>query len=224
APPRLPRSARNRNSSAVRWCSSVFLKGSPSTVSWWRSCSSAEHEPRRRSRRGAPSRRFRDGRGWGGRCWRRNRGTRRGGVPARRRRSGDPDQERRRGVAAGAAPARRAPLGGDAIAQLEPLRQSLLGDASARAAELVAGARADAAATLANAEAAAASAIDQARGEGVRAAEATVQAQLIASRRAARTLVLDAQHDVDAAARVRAIASAMGFRERPEYQRLLDHP
>ncbi len=50
-----------------------------------------------------------------------------------------------------------------------------------------------------------------------------MQAQLIASRRAARTLVLDAQHDVDAAARVRAIASAMGFRERPEYQRLLDN-
>jgi hypothetical protein len=99
----------------------------------------------------------------------------------------------------------------------------MIGDASARAAELVAGARADAAATLANAEAAAASAIDQARGEGVRAAEATVQAQLIASRRAARTLVLDAQHDVEAAARVRAIGAAMAFRERPEYQRLLDN-
>jgi hypothetical protein len=87
----------------------------------------------------------------------------------------------------------------------------------------VARARANAAATLANAEAGAASAIDQARGEGVRAAEATVQAQLIASRRAARTLVLDAQHDVEAAARVRAVGAAMAFRERPEYQRLLDN-
>ena len=84
-------------------------------------------------------------------------------------------------------------------------------------------ARTDAAATLANAEAAAAAAIDQARGEGVRVAEATVQAKLIASRRAARTLVLGAQRDVEAAARVRAIADAMAFRERPEYQRLLDN-
>jgi hypothetical protein len=57
----------------------------------------------------------------------------------------------------------------------------------------------------------------------VRVAEATVQAQLIASRRAARTLVLGAQRDVEAAARVRAIADAMAFRERPEYQRLLDN-
>jgi hypothetical protein len=87
----------------------------------------------------------------------------------------------------------------------------------------VARARADAGATLANAAAAAASAIDQARGEGVRAAEATVQAQLIASRRAARMLVLDAQNDVEAGARVRALAAAMAFRERPEYRRLLDN-
>ena len=50
-----------------------------------------------------------------------------------------------------------------------------------------------------------------------------MQAQLIASRRAARTLVLGAQRDVEAAARVRAIADAMAFRERPEYQRLLDN-
>jgi hypothetical protein len=57
----------------------------------------------------------------------------------------------------------------------------------------------------------------------VRAAEATVQAQLIASRRAARALVLDAQHDVEAGARARAIAAAKAFREIPEYQRLLDN-
>jgi hypothetical protein len=87
----------------------------------------------------------------------------------------------------------------------------------------VATARADAAATLANAEVAAASTIDQARGEGMRAAEATVQAQLIASRRAARMLVLDAQHDVEAASRVQAIAAATAFRKRPEYRRLLDN-
>lgn|GEM_PF-6190108 len=99
----------------------------------------------------------------------------------------------------------------------------MLGDASARAAELLAKACADAAATLANAEATAAAVVDQARAEGTRAAEASVQAQLIASQRAARALVLDAQHEVEAAARVRAIAAAMAFREGPEYQHLLDN-
>ncbi|HVC40870.1 MAG TPA: hypothetical protein VND54_02720 [Candidatus Saccharimonadales bacterium] len=99
----------------------------------------------------------------------------------------------------------------------------MLADASARAVELVARARDDARATLSTAEAAAAASIERARADGTRAAEATVRTELIASRRAARVLVLEAQEDVERMARGRAIAAAMAFRERPEYRQLLDN-
>lgn len=81
----------------------------------------------------------------------------------------------------------------------------------------------DAEASIKTAEEGVAAAIEQARSQGMRAAEARMRTQLIASERAARMLVLDAQREVEAVARTRAIAEALAFRERPEYHRLLDN-
>jgi len=108
------------------------------------------------------------------------------------------------------------------MTQLEPLRQSLLTAASARAAAAVADAQAEAATTVAAAQAAARKIIETARAEGERAAESRTDTELVAAERAARALVLDAQRAVEDEARTRAFDAAMALRQRPEYQRLLD--
>ncbi len=106
--------------------------------------------------------------------------------------------------------------------QLEPLRQSLLSAASARATATIAQARADATVTQAAAKATAAKTIATARAEGRRATEARAQAQRVEAERAARALVLTAERGVEDNARSRALAAAMTFRRQPEYTRLLD--
>ena len=106
--------------------------------------------------------------------------------------------------------------------QLEPLRQSLLNAASARAAATIAQARADATVTQAAAKARAAKIIAAARAEGRRATEARAQTQRVEAERAARALVLTAERGVEDKARTRALAAAMTFRHQPEYIKLLD--
>ena len=87
--------------------------------------------------------------------------------------------------------------------QLEPLRQSLLNAASARAAATIAQARADATVTQAAAKARAAKIIAAARAEGRRATEARAQTQRVEAERAARALILTAERGVEDKARTR---------------------
>jgi hypothetical protein len=108
------------------------------------------------------------------------------------------------------------------VNQLEPLRQSLLSAASARATATIAQARTDATVTQTAAKATAAKIIATARAEGRRATEARAQAQRVEAERAARALVLTAERRVEDNARTRALAAAMTFRRQPEYTRLLD--
>jgi hypothetical protein len=108
------------------------------------------------------------------------------------------------------------------MTELEPIRRSLINAASSSAGEIVARARADATATLAAAEQAAGRIIDTARAEGMRAAESRGLNQLVVAERAARSAVLEAQDAVEAAARARALAAAVSFRDEPDYSRLLD--
>jgi hypothetical protein len=113
-------------------------------------------------------------------------------------------------------------VGGDAVNQLDPLRQSLLNTTSAGAAATIAKAHADATMTRAATKATAAKIIATARAEGRRATEARAQAQRVDAERAARALVLSAERGVEDKARTRALVAAMTFRYQPEYTKLLD--